>query len=549
MVIRQRVRSITPELGSLRRACLAAAALLCAACAGRAPVEDFRSKVILEGTSEKAAGPGDTTAVAPLPQLPVSQMPDVRAPRIDRLEAVDQDLRTVLQGLAESFKLGFQLDPIVTGRVTVRLQDVTLEDALKAIVVPQGFSYSLQNGVLQVGPVRLETKVFSLDYVALSRIGTGTTVIQRRLGGTSSGLAGAGGTGGAAQQNIGGVGGGGDAITSVAIADLWNEIRVAAEALVFDSPGGAAANTAGQASNNLAARGGGPFSRVGEDGRKLIINPIAGTILVVAPGHTLAQVEAFVKMFEASVQRQVLIEAKFVEVSFDKNSEYGIDWAAVQRLGQVDLRVGSQLPSQGGVQFQLQGGTQQITAVLRALGSQGEVRVLSSPQVSALNNQRAIFDVTTDEIIFNVTRQPILGPTGATIGFNTQINPQQIAVGIVLDVLPQIAPDNTVSMNIRPVVTSVVRVETIKVDDGNEARAPVIDRREVDTMARVRDGETIIIGGLIQTRHRRERTGVPFLKNLPVLGYIFGKTIEIEHKGELVIFLTPTIVTGQPPAR
>ncbi|MGQ0814702.1 MAG: secretin and TonB N-terminal domain-containing protein [Gemmatimonadota bacterium] len=524
---------------------LALCALLASCAARREGAETFGSRVTLQPAAEKASTPHDSTASQTLPQLPVSHVSTAQqTPRIDRIEAVNEDLRTVLQGLAESLGLGHQLDPEVKGSVNVRLTSVTLDDALRAIVAPHGLSYSVQGGVLRVGPTRVETRIFTLDYVALSRFGTGSTVIQRRLGSV-----GGAGIQGGGQQQLGG--GGSDVITSVAAADLWEEIRVAVEALVFDQPGTVqqAAQVQQQPGFGGGLRTGGPFSRVSEDGRKLIINPVAGTILVNAPPLTLAQVDAFIKTFEASVQRQVLIEAKIVEVTLDRSAEFGIDWSAVQRLGGVDLRVGSQVPAQGGVQFQLQGGTQQITVVLRALSEQGDVRVLSSPQVSALNNQRAIFDVTTDEIVFNVTRQPILGPTGGTIGFNTQIQPQQIGVGIVLDVLPQVAPDNTVSMNIRPVVTSVARVESIELEDGSQARAPVIDRRQIDTMARVRDGETIVIGGLIQTRRTRTRTGIPFLKDLPVLGYVFGKTVEAEHKGELVIFLTPSIITGQPPTR
>lgn len=526
---------------------LLVAATSLVACSARAPQKDYHARVTLQDQAQKAAT--DSALSAPMPQLPVSQSPVAAAPRIDRLEAVNQDVRTVLQGLAESYRLGFQIDPGVVGTVNVKLQDVPLEDALKAIVIPLGYTYQLQNGVLQVAPARLETRIFTLDYVALSRVGTGTTFIQRRLGNSGAGIAGSGATGvPGGFSGAGAAGGGGDVITSIAAADLWEEIRVAVEALVFDNIGNAQGSATPNPATGGTARVSGPYSRVGEDGRRLIINPIAGTILVSAPSTTLAQIDVYVKTFESSVQRQVLIEAKFVEVTLDRTRAYGIDWSAVQRLGNVNIRVGGQ-PAQGGVQFQLQGGAQQITAVLDALATQGDVRVLSSPQVSALNNQRAIFDVTTDEVVFNVTRQPILGPTGATIGFNTQITPQQIAVGIVLDVLPQVAADNTVSMNIRPVVTSVVRFESIELEDGNEARAPVIDRREIDTMARVRDGETIVIGGLIQTRRTRERRGVPFLKDVPGLGYLFGKTTEVEHKGELVIFLTPTTVTGMPPSR
>jgi MSHA biogenesis protein MshL len=172
--------------------------------------------------------------------------------------------------------------------------------------------------------------------------------------------------------------------------------------------------------------------------------------------------------------------------------------------------------------------------------------VLSAPRVSVLNNQRANFGVTTDEVFFAVTRQPILGVNGGTIGFDTQIQPQQIAVGIVLDVLAQIAADNTVTMNIRPAITDIVEVRELVLDDGTQTSAPVINRRETDTVVRVRNGETIVIGGLMRTALTRTETGIPGLKRLPWIGRIFGGYRETSEKRELVIFITPTIIAGQP---
>jgi type II secretory pathway component GspD/PulD (secretin) len=123
-----------------------------------------------------------------------------------------------------------------------------------------------------------------------------------------------------------------------------------------------------------------------------------------------------------------------------------------------------------------------------------------------------------------------------------------VNVGIVLDVLPQIGADNSVTMNIRPVVTSVARTASFSQPDGTTFTAPVIDTRESDTMARLRAGETIIIGGLMQTRSERVRSGVPVLSSIPLLGRLFTRYSDVERKAELVIFLTPTIIAGQPPA-
>jgi MSHA biogenesis protein MshL len=360
-----------------------------------------------------------------------------------------------------------------------------------------------------------------------------------------------GSMGGSMSGGLGGFGNSAaDVIQTVTLSDLWEEIRVALDGLIFEttsaqgSGGAGAAAVAGSA--GVGATAPGAVSRVSEDGRRLIINPLAGTVMVTASPEKLEEVAAFLDAVTGSVQRQVVIEAKIVEVSLDRSFEFGIDWSVVSSIGSVDLRLDSDA---GGTQLRLSepgGGGTGINVVLRALEEQGEVSVLSSPRVSVLNNQRATFNVTTDEVFFAVTRQPVFGPTGATIGFNTQIEPQQVAVGITLDVQPQISADNTITMSVRPVITDVVRVDSVRLEDGTQATAPVIDRRETDTMVRARGGETIVIGGLMQTRTEEEQSGIPGLRSIPGLGRIFGGTRERTTKRELVIFITPRIVASQP---
>jgi MSHA biogenesis protein MshL len=542
---------------------LALTALVVSGCGGPRRVAEPQTQVRLDPPPAEALRPEPARAL-PLPDLPVTQVQAGRdGHRIQRLEAVDQDLRLVLRGLAEHLGIGYQIDPAVSGRVTARFDAATLEEVLDALVLPRGFTYTLQAGVLRVGPATVQTRIFSLDYISINRFGSSTTVVQRRLGtGTRTGLGAQGLPG--QQAGIGaqaGVQGGADVIMGVAVADLWGEITVAMEALVFPAqvatqPAGLEAlvpsPAGGPVTGGMLGVGGmgaapGPYSRVTADGRRLVVNPIAGTILVSAPPPVLAEVETFLAAFAASVQRQVLIEAKIVEVLLDRRYQFGIDWSLVQRLGALDVEVRRGGEAAAGVELTLGRGGQEVSLVLDLLDTQGEVRVLSSPRVSALNNQRAVFNVTTDEVFFAVSRQPILGPDGGTVGFTTVIDPQQIAVGIVLDVLSQVGPDNVITMNVRPVVTTVVRVEEIRLPDGSHARAPVIDRRETDTVVRVRGGETIVIGGLMQTRRESERSGVPLLMDVPMLGRLFSSRREREVKSELVIFLTPTIVAGQPP--
>jgi MSHA biogenesis protein MshL len=257
--------------------------------------------------------------------------------RIESLQVVGQDIGVVVRGLAESYGLDYQIDPGVQGRVTAQLRDVTLRQALDALVLPSGFDYQIDGSVLRVTPTRLQTRIFPLDYVSVSRFGVGTTTIQRRLG--ASGMS--SGVGGMMGGSVGG-GIGADIIQTVTISDLWEEIRVALDGLIFATSStqvnGASAGDAQNGSLGMGARAPGAVSRVTEDGRRLIINPLAGTIMVTASPEKLEEVAAFISAVEGSVQRQVVIEAKIVEVTLNRSFEFGIDWSVVRSIGSVDLR-------------------------------------------------------------------------------------------------------------------------------------------------------------------------------------------------------------------
>ena len=541
--------------------CLAlAGALLATACASAAPKTQPQTSVRLDPPAAQPTSAPRPASTAPLPALPMSStgtISDGGGRRIQALDANGQELSGVIRALAVQFGLQYQIDPSVRGIVNARLRNTTLSEALNTIL-PQGVTYELAAGVLRVSPARFETRIFTLDYVAISRFGTASTVIQRRLGGAGAGGqgqagfgggAGAGGVGGAG--GAGGFGGGADVISATSVANAWDDIRVAVEALVFESVGNAPQGAPAQAGMPGGGGGGGgqAFSRSTPDGRRLIINPMAGTIAVTSFPATLSQVEHFIKTFESSIQRQVLIEAKIVEVNLERSFEFGIDWNVVANAGRIQFknppRSGATAPST--VELTLSAGGAQINAVLNALTTQGNVKVLSSPRVSALNNQRAVFNVTTQEIFFQSSTVVTGAGTGAPIT-QSQVTPTPVNVGIVLDVLPQIGADNSVTMNIRPVVTSVARTASFTQPDGTTFTAPVIDTRESDTMARLRAGETIIIGGLMQTRSEKVRSGVPLLSSIPLLGRLFTRYNDVERKAELVIFLTPTIIAGQPPA-
>ncbi len=566
--------------GRNTRAHLAAVGVvvLLTACASGGGVPQVRTSVHTEPAAQPAqagvplspapaAGTLEPNTPTTLPQLPGTQQPAVSGAPVARIRVIDvpsgTPIATAVSQIGSQLGLTVNVDPEVRGTANgdLKLRNVTLDDALKELVSRNGYAYQLQGSVLRVVPVRMQTKTFTLDYVALSRVGTMSTVVQRRLssGGAGPVVGTASGLSTSAAGAIAGGAGGGDVLSAQSVADIWQEIKVSLTGIM--QAGQQAERAAGTpnappATVQSAAGGGvgaGASSTPFGDGSSLVISPMSGLINVTAMPDKLAAVESFINQFQSSVLRQVLIEAKIVEVSLSNTFQYGVDWSVVTSTAAgtsgVTLRSDPSVQTTGNagtVNFTLQNGATQVNAVLTALSTQGTVNVLSNEQTTALNNQRAIFNVTTDEVFFSVTRTPLFGANGGVVSIESQIIPQQISVGVVLDVLPQISADNVLTMNIRPAVTNIDHIATITTSDGTSASAPVIARREGDTIARLRAGETMIIGGLVQTRKENTVSGIPVLKDLPLIGKVFQRINTTETRSELVVFLTPTIISGQP---
>lgn len=555
-------------------------AVFAAGCAGAARAPELHTSVRVEPTAAAAAAgvpasqvvqastPPADARLPDLPVLPTSGLGPALASAPERrlLEVnfpAGTSIATAVAQIGRQYGLSVAVDPAVQGTVHANLRNVSLTDALDHIVPANVARYQVQGGVLRVVPIRMEMRTFTLDYVAISRVGTMSTVVQRRLSNnTNLSIPGSGTTANSAAAS-----GDGDVLTAQSISDVWADIRVALTGIMragqpasaaqpednAPSAGGASSAAAGAANTNGVGSGPQASSTSFADGSVLIVSPSSGLITVTAMPDKIASVERYIADFQSSVLRQVMISAKIVEVKLDKEAHFGIDWsivtgAASNKFG-VTLRNDSTTVSTGNtgnVNFTFAGGTTTINAVLTALESQGDVRVLSNEQTTALNNQRAIFQVTSDEVFFSVNRTPLIGPNGSVISVQSSVTPQQISVGVVLDVLPQISADNILTMDIRPAVTNVTSVATVSLSDGTTASAPNIARREGDTIARLRSGETMMIGGLVQTRTDNTVSGVPGLKDIPFFGKAFQHVDKIESRSELVVFLTPTIITGQP---
>src|SRR3569833_3022363 len=441
----------------------------------------------------QAAEPATRTA-APVPELPTLPAggpgPALASAPERRLLEVNipagTPIATAVAQIGQQYGLSVAVDPDVKGTVQANLRNVSLNDALDHIVTPNRARYQVQGNVLRVVPIRMEMRTFTLDYVAISRVGTMSTVVQRRLSNNSElGIPGA-----ASSSANASFGSDGDVLTAQSISDVWTDIRVALTGIMrAGQPVSAAsdetavnapapgASPAGTAAGGQPLGIGGPqaSSTSFPDGSVLIVSPSSGLITVTAMPDKIDAVERYIGDFQASVLRQVMIAAKIVEVKLDKEFHFGIDWNVV--TGSASKSFGIALRSDsttvtrgntGNINFTFTGGTTTINAVLTALESQGDVRVLSNEQTTALNNQRAIFQVTTDEVFFSVTRTPLIGPNGSVISLQSSVIPQQVSVGVVLDVLPQISAVFFLTMVFRLAVTNISCVASVQLSDGTQ---------------------------------------------------------------------------------
>jgi MSHA biogenesis protein MshL len=310
------------------------------------------------------------------------------------------------------------------------------------------------------------------------------------------------------------------------------------------------------------------------EGRSVVVSPQAGIMAIRAMPDELRQVDKFLKAAQVAVERQVMLEAKIVEVELRDGYQSGVNWgafgndatsgAAVGVLGSgiantnpllqsgVSIPGVTPIPSvaAGGGLFGLALATSQFAAVIGFLETQGDVQTLSSPRVATLNNQKAVLKVGSDDyFVTNVTGgtttgSGVVGVAGTTTLPTLTLTP--FFSGIALDVTPQIDEGNSIMLHVHPAVTSVVE-KTKDIDLGSVGlyRLPLASSsvNETDTMVRLLDGNIVAIGGLMQLASSRSASGVPGTTGTSnPFGFLFGNRSNSGRKKELVVLIKPSII-------
>jgi MSHA biogenesis protein MshL len=493
--------------------------------------------------ARKPAVPPPAVSDALLPPLRMD-MPDLRGqplePRFD-LSINNAPAAQVFMSIASGTRYSMLVHPQVSGTLSLNLKDVTIREALDSIRELYGYDYKIEGTRIFIQPAGLQTRIFQVNYLTGQRRGFSDVRVQSGAvtdAGTAATASAPVGTAPASRSLES------SRVTTTQQSDFWAELRTALVALV------------------------------GGEGRSVVVNPSSGVVLVRALPGELRAVSDYLRATRLSVERQVMLEAKIVEVTLSDAFQAGINWQAfrtgntVAAVGQVTggttlnppglpltapgftvdplARTAAATGTSGaaGTVFGLALQARNFAALLTFLESQGNVQVLSSPRIATINNNKAVLKVGTDEFfVTNVTT------TSTTSGTSTVQSPsvtvQPFFSGIVLDVTPQIDDANNIILHIHPAVSEVTESTRI-VNLGSqiaEIRLPLAKSTvsETDTVVRVTDGNIVAIGGLMSVDIRDTRGGIPGVSDQG-FGSLLRSTDTSRRKKELVILLKPTIV-------
>jgi MSHA biogenesis protein MshL len=543
------------ELKNLNLLLLVIAAAASGGCANTGPQHDTTYDSInqeLDNAVKNRVKPATPEAVsqALLPPL-VVEMPKAEsrqaATRFD-LNVNNAPANQVFLAIVSGTRYSMIVHPDVKDLISVNLKDVTVFEALDTIRDLYGYDYRVQATRITILPVKMQTRVFQVNY--LQAIRRGRTDVRVSSGSiTDSRVSGGGGV---TPAPVGGQSGTGAPaarltesarVTTTFDSDFWGDITRSLDAIV------------GKA-----------------DGRHVIVNSQSGVIVVRALPAELRNVESFLKAMRLVVDRQVMLEAKLIQVTLSDSFQAGINWAAFPRrdnqaaigvitpgstigntgtlatgpLNSTLNRAGASLVAgsvTGGV-FGLALQTSSFAALLSFLETQGTINVLSSPRVATLNNQKAVLKVGTDEFfVTNVSTTAVTSGSGVTT--TPTINTQPFFSGIALDVTPQIDESDNIILHIHPAVSSVS--EKRKIVDLGSAGVFILplassEVNETDTIVRAQDSNIVAIGGLMKQQTNIDRSQVPGIGDAPGLGDLFRQRSNSSLKSELVILLRATII-------
>lgn len=546
----------------MRTTVLLLVAFSVAACTTPPPRPTTIDPALKKELDDAVAGPAPQTPQTPnqalLPPLRM-ELPSVAGrpmePRFD-LSVSNAPAPQVFMAIGSGTRYSMLLNPEVTGNITVNLKDVTVREALDSLRELYGYEYRIDGNRVFVQPAGLQTKIYRVNYLQGKRRGTSELRVQSSSLADSTGQVAAptavsstnpvpplgtqvSGTGGVAQTVEA------SRVSTTIESDFWGDLRTALVAIVGTG-----------------------------EGRGVVVTPQSGVVMVRAFPREQRAVEGYLLETRLVVERQVMLEAKIIEVVLSESFQSGINWSLFRThdsprvaIGQVGnstllgptgqpiagggiavnpstgrLATTSTLAGAGGAVFGLAFQASNFAALLQFLDSQGTTQVLSSPRIATLNNQKAVLKVGTDEF-FVTNVSTVTTTTGTTTQQTPTVTVAPFFSGIMLDVTPQIDELNYITLHIHPSISEVTESRRV-VDLGGDVPPITLPLakstiNETDTVVRVTDGNIVAIGGLMSMAARDGRTGIPGVADTNIL---LRNTDYQKQKREIVILLKPTII-------
>ncbi len=478
-----------------------------------------------------------------------AMMPEIKAetetrqlelikPRFD-LTANDTPAREVFMSLVKGTPYSMVVNPDVDGKVSLHLKNVTIDEALDALQQVYGYAYRNDGNRYYVLGQGVQTRIFSINYLNLNRKGySNTRVSSAELNAASSSENNTDNPTSAASHGI--------QIKTDSESNFWKELNASLQAIIGE-----------------------------DDNHRVVVHPQSGLVIVRALPNELSMVEKFLGTTQTTVNRQVILEAKIIEVELNDSYQTGINWTALGSSGNNSIlasQIGGGTSLSSGVSetsglsgdlqpdgsyspissattsafggiFSLAVKARKFSAFLEFLQGQGDVQVLSSPRVSTVNNQRAVIKVGGDEFfVTGVTSSSSTSGSTTTESPTVELTP--FFSGIALDVTPQIDENENIILHIHPTVSNVSQKDKSFVINGKVFSLPlaISNIQESDNVVRAETGQVIVIGGLMKEASSEDSASIPLLGDLPLVGQLFRHQKLTRVKKELVILLKPTVV-------